>query len=156
VSHRLLIKDSQVITLDPNLGDLPLASVLIEGSRIVDIAPDIPVGDAEVIDGAGKIVLPGLIDSHRHMWQGVIRNIGADSTLTEYFAKILPSTGVHFEPEDVCIGNLMSAVDAIDSGVTTLLDWCHIVNTPEHADAAVAALKDSGARAVFGYGARAA
>jgi 5-methylthioadenosine/S-adenosylhomocysteine deaminase len=152
MTQRLLIQNGHVITLDPKLGELDRADVLVVDSKIAQIGPDISVADAETVDASGMVVMPGLIDSHRHMWQGVIRNIGADSTISEYFSKIMPMTGAHFRPEDVYIGTLMSALDALNSGVTTLLDWCHIVNTPEHADAAVGGLQDSGARAVFGYG----
>ena len=112
-------------------------------------------GDAEVIDASGMIVMPGFVDSHRHIWEGVLRNIGTDVPLegrSSYISHVLHKLAPAFRPEDAYVGNLLSALSAIDAGITTLLDWSHIQASPEHTDAAVEALHNSGLRAVFAYG----
>jgi cytosine/adenosine deaminase-related metal-dependent hydrolase len=152
---RLLIRSGYVITMDPDLGDLPSADILVDGSRIVKVAPHIdpgPTWDGEVINAAGKLVTPGLVDNHRHMWQGLIRGRSANLTFGEYFEHTLENISGRFTPEDIYLGNLLSAYEALDAGTTTILDWSHALNTPEHAAAAVQALEDSGIRAVFAYG----
>ena len=149
---RTLIKGATVITMDAGLGVLPVGDVLVEGETITRIAPSIEVGEAEVIDAAGKVVIPGLIDTHRHTWQAFLRGIAADWTLGQYMTGLHLGLSAHFTPEDTYAGNLLGAVEALGSGITTLLDWSHNVDTPAHADAAVEALFDSGIRAVFGHG----
>ena len=104
------------------------------------------------IDGRGMIAMPGLINGHIHLWQTALRGVAADWTLDQYFGVLIGQVVRLYTPEDVYIGNLVGALDQINSGVTTLFDWCHIVNTPDHADAAVDALQDAGIRAVFAYG----
>jgi 5-methylthioadenosine/S-adenosylhomocysteine deaminase len=152
---RRLIKGATVITMDPEIGDLATGDVLIEGDKIVQIAPSIPVEDAEIIEASGKIVMPGFVDSHRHIWEGLLRNLGTDVPLegrTSYISFVLHKLAPAFRPEDAYVGNLVSALGAIDAGVTTLLDWSHIQGSPEHTDAVIEALKDSGLRSVFAYG----
>ena len=152
---RRLIKGGTVITMDPELGDFVRGDVLVEGDEILQIGPSIPVEDAETIDATGTIVIPGFVDTHRHIWEGLLRNIGTDVPLegrTSYISFVLHKLAPAFRPEDAYVGNLVSALGAIDAGVTTLLDWSHIQGSPEHTDAVIAALEDSGLRAVFAYG----
>jgi 5-methylthioadenosine/S-adenosylhomocysteine deaminase len=152
---RRLIKGGMVISLDPAIGDLASGDVLVEGDKIVQVAPSIPVEDAEIIDATGMLVLPGFVDSHRHIWEGLLRNIGTDVPLegrTSYISFVLHKLAPAFRPEDAYAGNLISALGAIDAGITTLLDWSHIQSSPAHTDAVVEALEDSGLRAVFAYG----
>ncbi|MFE2044914.1 amidohydrolase family protein [Streptomyces sp. NPDC059477] len=153
ISHELLISGGTVLTVDPELGDLPRGDVLVRDGLIVAVGPDIPATGAEVVDATGMIVLPGLVDTHRHLWQSAVRQIAADWTLGQYAERMLGTLGPRFTAEDVYIADLMGALECLNGGVTTVLDWSHIMNTPEHADAAVAALNDSGMRAVFAYGA---
>jgi hypothetical protein len=91
-------------------------------------------------------------NGHIHLWQTALRGVAADWTLDHYFGMLIGQVVKLYAPEDVYIGNLIGALDQINSGVTTLFDWCHIVNTPTHADAAVDALRDAGIRAIFAYG----
>ncbi|HLT97341.1 MAG TPA: amidohydrolase family protein [Acidimicrobiia bacterium] len=154
-TSRLLIRGGTVLTLDGELGDMPGADLLIEGDRIAAIRPGIEADDAEVIDATGMIVMPGFVDTHRHIWEGVLRNIGTDVPLegrTSYITFVLHKLAPAFRPEDAYLGNLVSALGAIDAGITTLLDWSHIQGSPAHTDAVVQALNDSGIRAVFAYG----
>jgi 5-methylthioadenosine/S-adenosylhomocysteine deaminase len=149
---RTLLKNGCVLTLDPALGNHRQADLLIEGTRIAAVGRNLAIADAQVIDASNMIVMPGFIDTHRHIWEGILRNIAADATLDEYFVDILGVLAPVYRPQDAYAGNLVSALGAIDAGVTTLLDWSHIQNTPEHSDAAIAALRESGLRSVFAYG----
>jgi 5-methylthioadenosine/S-adenosylhomocysteine deaminase len=154
-SGRTLIRGGTVLSLDPELGDLPTGDVLIEGERILAVGRDLSNGEAEQIDATGMIVMPGFVDSHRHIWEGLLRNIGTDVPLegrTSYISFVLHKLAPAFRPEDAYVGNLVSALGAIDAGITTLLDWSHIQDSPAHTDAVIQALNDSGLRAVFAYG----
>jgi 5-methylthioadenosine/S-adenosylhomocysteine deaminase len=149
---RTLIKGAYVITVDPGLGDLPCADVLIEGRRIAAVGSDLGVADAEVVDGTDRIVIPGFVDTHRHLWQTQLRGIAADWTLMQYLTAILGRLAPAFTPEDTYAGNLLGVLEGLDAGITTMVDWSHALNTPEHADAAFDALSHSGARAVLAHG----
>jgi cytosine/adenosine deaminase-related metal-dependent hydrolase/ribose/xylose/arabinose/galactoside ABC-type transport system permease subunit len=152
---RILVRGGTVLSLDPGIGDLAAGDVLIEGDRILAVAPALTNGDADVIDASGMIVMPGFVDSHRHIWEGLLRNIGTDVPLegrTSYISFVLHKLAPAFRPEDAYVGNLVSALGAIDAGITTLLDWSHIQGSPAHTDAVIQALHDSGLRAVFAYG----
>jgi len=148
----ILIKGGCVLTLDRALGDFEVADLLIEGKTISAVRPSITAPYAEVIDASRMIVMPGLVDTHRHMWQGILRNVLPDGSLEDYRDIVQRTFGAKYTPDDVYAGDLFSALGAIDSGVTCVLDWSHIHNTPAHSDAAVKALFDSGARAIFAYG----
>ncbi|WP_229701422.1 amidohydrolase family protein [Streptomyces camponoticapitis] len=127
--------------------------VLVIGDSVEAIGHDlaVPEGTAE-IDAAGGILMPGMIDSHRHMYQTALRGIGADWTLSQYFVFCYLNWGKLFRPQDIYAGNVLAAVEALDAGVTTTLDWSHGLQTPEHADAAVDALQATPGRFVLGYG----
>jgi cytosine/adenosine deaminase-related metal-dependent hydrolase len=98
------------------------------------------------------IVMPGFVDTHRHTWQTPVRGVLPCCTLDNYFAVMLGSVGGHYRPEDVHVGNYAGALEALNGGVTTLLDWSHINNTPDHSDAAIQGLKDAGIRAIYAHG----
>lgn len=151
---RILLKGGTVLTMDPVLGNFQHADVLIQGSKIAAVGPNIQNDSAEIIDASDMIVMPGFIDTHRHIWEGLLRNIGADIPLegrSGYIRYVLGKLAPAYRPEDAYAGNLISALGAIDAGITTLLDWSHIQGSPEHTDAVVKALQDSGLRAVFAY-----
>ncbi len=150
--NRTLIKGATVITLDSELGDLDDADLLVEGGRIALVEPGIDFDDAELIDATSMIAIPGFVDTHRHTWQSQLRGIAADWSLAQYFTGILGSLGPVYRADDVYAGNLLGLLEALDAGITTVLDWSHIMNTPDHADAAYQALLDAGGRAVFAYG----
>jgi len=152
MTERVLLRGGHVLSMDPTIGELGVGDVLIEDGTIVAVAPGIETGDADVIDVAGQVVLPGFVDTHRHTWQSTMRALCADWSLTEYFRGIRQTISPRYEPEDVYTGNYVGALEALDAGVTTLLDFSHCVNTPAHADAALDALLETGIRAVFGLG----
>lgn len=149
---RTALVGGTVLSMDPAIGELADATVLIADGRIEAVGQGLDVGDAEVFDARDRIVLPGFVDTHRHTWQALWRNIGADWTLGHYLIGLHAGLSGFYRPEDTYAGNLIGTVEALDSGITTLLDWSHNLATPDHADAAVAALKESGARAVFAHG----
>ena len=153
-TDRKLIKGGTVLSMDPSVGDFT-GDVLIDGATIVRVGPELSNGEVEVIDATGMIVMPGFVDTHRHIWEGLLRNIGTDVPLegrNGYISFVLHKLAPAFRPQDAYVGNLVSALGAIDAGITTLLDWSHIQGSPAHTDAVIQALKDSGMRAVFAYG----
>ncbi|RAO24547.1 S-methyl-5'-thioadenosine deaminase [Micromonospora noduli] len=149
----VVFRNGLVLTMDDAHTVLPGADVLVVGGRIAQVgvgltAPD----DALEIDATGGILMPGMVDTHRHLWQTAMRGYGADWTLTQYFVWYYLESGKLFRPEDVYAGNLLGAIEAIDAGVTTTVDWSHGLQTPEHADAAVDALEAVDGRFVLAYG----
>jgi cytosine/adenosine deaminase-related metal-dependent hydrolase len=151
MSTKTLIRGGHVLTMDPDIGDLSQGDVLIEDDRIVAVAPRIEA-DAEVIDATGFLVIPGFIDTHRHTWQAAIRGVAPDATLDDYFVDILDTFAPHYRAQDVYHSNLAGALECLNAGITTLVDWSHINNTPEHPDAAIRALQETGIRCQYAYG----
>jgi 5-methylthioadenosine/S-adenosylhomocysteine deaminase len=151
-SNRYLIRGAWVLSQDPGIGELRSADILIADGRIEAIAADLGGTDAEVIDGTDRIALPGFVDTHRHSWQSLIRHMSTDWTLPQYFSGVRGVLGNNYTPEDMYAANLIAMLDALDSGITTLVDWSHNNNTPEHADAAIQGVLDAGIRCVWAYG----
>src|SRR5260370_40614891 len=149
---RLLIRRGYVATMHRPIGVRSDADVLVQGDRIAAVARSLDADDAEVIDARGSVVLPGMVDTHRHTWQTLMRGICANWTLNDYFNGMRLIISPAYSAQDVYLGNYLGAVDAINSGATTILDFSHCVNSPEHGDAAIAGLRDAGIRALFGYG----
>ncbi len=153
---RTLIHGATVITMDTARGGasgvLPRADILVSGDLITEIAPVIAADDVERIDASGCIVIPGLINAHMHTWQTALRGVAANWTLPEYFRKMHAGLATAFAPEDLHIATLVGALNQLNCGTTTLVDWCHNNPTPAHNDAAVAGLRQSGIRAAFFHG----
>lgn len=149
---RLLIKGGSIVSMDPAIKDLPQGDVLVENGRIAAIAPSLTADNAEIIDAAGMIVLPGLINAHVHTWQSALRGVAGDWTVGKYMQAMHAGLATLFRPEDVRIANLMGALNSLNSGTTTIVDWCHVNRTPEHTDAGIEGLAASGARALFLHG----
>ena len=152
-----LIRGGHVLTLDPQLGELPRGDVLILGDQIVQVAPNLNLpGPGEIIDAEGMVVAPGLVDNHRHLWATLLRGFSADHSFGDYFGQVLLTVSPKLTTDDVYLGCLLGAYEALNTGVTTVLDWNHGTNTRDHALSAVTALRDSGIRALFGYSSPAA
>jgi cytosine/adenosine deaminase-related metal-dependent hydrolase len=151
MTNRMLLRGGYVLSVDPNIGDLPRGDVLIEDDEIVAVQPDISA-DAEVIDATGFVVIPGFVDTHRHTWEAAIRGCAPNSTLDDYFVGVLDTFAPAYRPEDVYASNLAGALECINAGITTLVDWSHINNTPEHPDAGIRGLQETGIRAQYAYG----
>ncbi|HEY8478541.1 MAG TPA: amidohydrolase family protein [Spirillospora sp.] len=149
----VVLRGGVVLPMTAGREVLDRADVLVTGDTITAVGPDleVPGGTAE-IDASGGIVMPGMIDTHRHMWQTAMRGYGADWTLTQYFVWYYLEHGRLFRPEDIYAGNLLAALEAIDAGVTTVVDWSHGLQTLDHAEAAVDALRSVPGRFVLAYG----
>src|SRR5690606_32828873 len=150
---RTLIKNATVLTVDPDLGDMPGADILIEGNAIAEVERNPAAGDAAVIDGSHWIVIPGLVNAHIHTWEFQLRGIGSDWVGSrDYHANMHRGMATHYTARDVYVGNLLGALNQIHHGATTIFDWCHILRDAEMTDAAIEGLEASGIRAVFGRG----
>jgi cytosine/adenosine deaminase-related metal-dependent hydrolase len=150
---RTLITGGTVVSMDAAVGDFDRGDVLIEDGVIVEVAERIDAPDAAMIGATDRIVLPGFVDTHRHTWQTAFRGIGADWTFADYVVAVHGTLKPHYEPEDVYLGNLLGRLEALHSGVTTMLDWFHAAQSPEHADAALAGLRAVPGRSILCYGA---
>jgi cytosine/adenosine deaminase-related metal-dependent hydrolase len=149
---RTIIRDGTVVSLDPDIGELEGADVLIEDGEIVDVGHGLSAENAEVVDASGQIVVPGFVDSHIHLAQTQVRGIAGDwSLMGEYFDHMLGNITGLYRPEDMYLGGLFGAFEKLHTGTTTALDWSY-PNTLEHGERAVDALKDAGLRAVYTYG----
>jgi cytosine/adenosine deaminase-related metal-dependent hydrolase len=149
----VVLRGGAVLPMDDARTVLTDTDVLVVGDRVAAVGPRLPVpeGTAE-IDASGGLVMPGMIDTHRHMWQTAMRGYGADWTLAQYFVWYYLEHGTRFRPVDVHAGNTLAAVEALEAGVTTVVDWSHGLQTPEHADAAADALLSVPGRHVLAYG----
>jgi len=151
MTNRILIRGGTVLSMDPHIDDLAPGDDLIEDDRIAAVDRQIDA-DAEIVDATGRIVIPGFVDSHRHTWEAAIRNCAPNATLDDYFVEILDTFAPLYRAEDVYASNLAGSLECLNAGITTLVDWSHINNTPEHPDAAIKALQETGIRAQYAYG----
>jgi 5-methylthioadenosine/S-adenosylhomocysteine deaminase len=154
MSKELLIKGGHVVTVDTHLGDLPAGDVLATDGVITAVGKDLKpaTAEAEVIDAAGRLVIPGMVDTHRHVWQGAIGGFTPQITGAGYGPAVLTGISLKHTPEDIYAGTLWGALQAMDAGITTIADWAHNDQSPAHADADLRGLRDSGIRGYFLYG----
>lgn len=160
--RRILLKGGVIVSMDPTVGNLSTGDILIEGKQIRQIAPNLDAsgreGKAIVIDAKNTILIPGLIDAHIHAWEGGIArlipnsNSVNDDAKHNYFTVVHQTLGPGYRPEDIYIGNLLTALSCIDAGITCMCDNSHNSRSSAHADSAVRGLLDSGARAVYAGG----
>jgi cytosine/adenosine deaminase-related metal-dependent hydrolase len=165
-NRRVVLKGGTIASMDPAVGNFASGDILIEGDRIAAIGAAIET-DAPIIDAAGMIVIPGFCDPHIHAWQGNLPRIVAnqlgdnrdiqiapdDPRATQSYTHVMHQTfSHHYRPEDIYAGTLMSLVAALNGGITTVVDNAHNTRSPEHSDASVQALVDSGVRGVHAYG----
>ena len=161
-SRRYVIRGGSVMSMDPLVGDFAQADVLVEGKKILSVGPHIHAGTADVIDATGRIVMPGFIDTHHHQFETSLRSFLADGILindgsnspsgnTTYYEFILNKFAPVYRPQDVYINEVFGGLSQLDDGVTTVHDVSQIHHSPQHSDAAIKALFDTGRRAAFGY-----
>jgi len=148
---KTLLKGGTVISMDPEVGDLDVADVLVEDGKISAIQQSLDA-DAEMVDCTGKILIPGFIDSHRHTWEAAIRGCAPNATLDDYFVEVLDTFAPLYQADDVYASNLAGSLECLNAGITTLVDWSHINNTPDHPDAGIRALQETGIRSQYAYG----
>jgi cytosine/adenosine deaminase-related metal-dependent hydrolase len=149
----VLLRGGTVLPMDDARSVLTGTDVLVLDDRIAEMGHGLVAPDgAVVVDASDGIVMPGMIDTHRHMWQTAMRGYGADWTLTQYFVWYYLEHGKSFRPQDIHAGNTLAAIEALDAGVTTCVDWSHGLQTIDHAEAAVDALRSVPGRFVLAYG----
>ena len=147
-----VIRGATVLTMDPKIGDFEHGDVHVRNGAIVAVAPQIAAGAATAIDGGGMICMPGFIDTHWHLWTTVCRPIiRIDDPKRGYFP-VTSALGRHFTPEDSYRSVRLGIAEALSAGATTVHNWAHNVRTPEHADAELRAMRDTGLRGRFSYG----
>jgi cytosine/adenosine deaminase-related metal-dependent hydrolase len=147
----VVIRNAYVMTMEPGQADLPSGDVHVDNGVIAEIGNDLAAPGAEVIDGRGFIVLPGLIDTHWHMWTTLLRNMSGDDRAHGYFP-MTTALGKVFTPRDMYTGTLLSSAEALHSGITTVNNWCHNIMTHEHAVEDLRAMQETGLRGRFSYG----
>jgi 5-methylthioadenosine/S-adenosylhomocysteine deaminase len=152
-ARRIVLKGGVVLTLDPRVGDFAQADVLIEDGKIREVQPNVAVsGDAAVIDATNRIVLPGFVDTHHHCAQGLLRNILTNGLLDpDYRRDITTTLTPAYAADEAYAGSLVTALGMIEGGTTTVVDTSQTSHTPEHSDAMIRALQESGIRAVYAY-----
>jgi cytosine/adenosine deaminase-related metal-dependent hydrolase len=152
-SESILIRGGTVLTCDPKCPSALTGDVLVVDGRIraVGSAVESDAG-AEVIDARGRIVLPGLVDAHQHVWEAPYLLQGPDMNIKSYFSDFVPRVAPAVTPEGLLGDTRELAGTVLRAGTTTIFDWCHVTNTLEHAEASVEGLVQSGIRAIFGYG----
>jgi cytosine/adenosine deaminase-related metal-dependent hydrolase len=146
-----IIRDAYVMTMEPTLGDIPGGSIHVRNGEIVAVGRDIKAQGAQVIDGQGTIVLPGLVETHWHMWNTLLRSMAIDRQRFGYFPTSA-QLGAFYTPNDMYLGTRLAAAEAINAGITFVHDWCHNPRTPEHARENIRALAETGIRSRFSYG----
>ena len=146
-----VVRNAHVLTMDATIGDLAHGDVHVREGAIVAVGADLPAPNARTIDGRDMIALPGLIDTHNHLWNATCRSAVMEGPQHGYFPTVL-ALGKQYTPEDTYHGVRLACAELIYSGVTTVHDWAHNIRSPAHADADVRALIDCGIRGRFSYG----
>ena len=147
----LLIRGGRVVTMVDGTAEHAV-DLLVRNGRIAAIGPALAADDADILDARGMIVLPGFVDAHRHVWQTQLRTVATDWSLFNYFTQMRLIYAAFYQPDDVYLGNLIGALEALNAGITTIVDHCHILHSPEHTDEAIRGLDDAGIRGLFCYG----
>ena len=149
---RTLFRGGYVVSVDKTIGNVKNCDVLVDGDRIVSVGQDLPVEGAEVIDATNCIILPGFVDVHRHTWQTQLRSAAKNWTLYDYLVTMRMCYPAFYTEDDAYLGNYMGGLDSINSGITTIVDHCHLCNSPEYVDRLIDGLDNSGIRGIWCYG----
>lgn len=147
----LIIRNGYLLTMDPAQGDAAMSDVRIEGDRIVEIGRDLTATGAMEIDATGKIVFPGLIDGHNHLWLSLLRSTGGDWSFPRYMVEARAIYAGCFDADAAYLANYAGGVASLNAGITSIVDHCHLQSTPEVSDALARGLKDSGIAGAFCY-----
>lgn len=145
----LLLRGGRLLL--PDVTEAAAGDVLLRDGRIAAIGVDLEASDVEVLDAAGKLIVPGLVDTHLHMWQTPLRGMTADLWSREYFHIVHPMSE-YYTAEDMYWATYAGALELLSHGVTQVFDYCHSANSPAHVDASIRALRDAGIRATYGFG----
>src|SRR6185503_19984519 len=150
---RELIQNATIISMDPKIGVVDGGDILVDDGKIVEVGKNISAGAAQIVDARDMIVTPGLVNAHIHTWEFPLRGIGANwVSKRDYHANTHQNLATRYTAKDVQASNLLGALNQLNHGTTTIMDWCHILRDGEMADAAIGGLEESGVRAVFAYG----
>src|SRR5690606_28861943 len=141
-TQRTVIRGGRVLAGDPLTAHVRAADLLIEDGRVTAIESDLAGVDAEIIDATGRWVLPGFVDTHRHLWQTTMRGLTANWNLKDYFWCIRNHFGGLHDPDDVYSSQYAGGLDALVNGATTTNVHPLITNSPDLSDAAVRGLLD--------------
>src|SRR5262245_177296 len=153
-NQRILLKGGTVVSMDPKVGNFVKGDILIEGKKITAVSAELRgPAQAQVIDAANTIIIPGFVDAHRHSWEGQLRRIIPSGAINDYMATTHQGFARYYRPHDIYVGNLITALGCIDAGITCIIDNSHNSRSAAHSDAAIQALFDSGIRAVHASGA---
>lgn len=148
----VVIRNAYVMTMEPGAADIPNGDVHVNDGVIVAVGEKLNAPGATVIDGRTMIVLPGLVETHWHMWNSLLRSMSGDTPERGYF-RTTATLGKLFQPNDMYQGTRLACAEAINSGTTFVHDWCHNIRSPEYAEEDLRALRESGLRGRFSYGA---
>jgi 5-methylthioadenosine/S-adenosylhomocysteine deaminase len=144
VTSRVLLRGGCVLRLTPKAPNLAEGDVLIEDGTIAEVGRGLRARDAEVIDASDSIVMPGFVDTHRHAWASLFRNLG-DAAASPSGLRLR----AHYDPDDVYAATLIALLGAAEAGITTIVDWSDVSAGDAAAEAALRAHADSGLRTVF-------
>ena len=153
-ARRILIKGGVVLTLDRQIGDFAQGDVLIDNGKIREVRPTIAVSgdDVAVVEGSDHILIPGFVDTHCHSYQGLLRGVLANGLLNPDYNQIVQNTVTPvYQAGDAYAGMLVTALGMIDIGTTAIVDISQVSHSPEHSDALIRALQETGLRAVHSY-----
>jgi 5-methylthioadenosine/S-adenosylhomocysteine deaminase len=149
--RELLLQNAYVMTMDPELGDIPGGDVHVKNGAIVAVGKALKAPAAAVFDGQHMIVLPGLVETHWHMWNTLLRSFAGEKPDQGYFPTAA-AFGKIMTPDDMYHGARLAAAEALHSGITTVHDFCHNGQSRPHAEADIRALQEAGLRARWSYG----
>ena len=147
-----VVRGAHVLTMDPALGELPAGDVHVRAGAIVAVGAGVAAPGAEVIDGRGMICMPGFVETHWHLWTSICRPIVRNDDPRYGYFPVTSRLGPHFTPQDSYRSVRLGLAEALSAGVTTVHNWAHNIRSPAHADAELAAMRDTGIRGRFAYG----
>ena len=147
----LVLRNAYVMTMDPVLGDIAGGDVHIRNGEIVAVGKAIQAPGAAVIDGRKTIVLPGLVETHWHMWNTLLRSFAGEKADQGYFPTAA-TFGQAMTPDDMYHGSRLAAAEALNCGMTAVHSYCHNLRSRAHGEADVRALREAGLRARWSYG----
>jgi len=146
-----LIRNGALITVDRALGVMPRADILVRNGVIERIGRGLQAQGAEVIDASDRIVMPGFVNSHCHLWSAIGRSFTARNGGFSYYpAK--NATSELYSAEDFYNSVLLGCAELAHGGTTTVHNWSHNTRTPAHADAELRAHQHGLLRARYSYG----
>lgn len=146
-----VVRDAQVLTMDPTLGDLPHGDLHVRDGVIVAVGTGLSAPGVTVLDGQGMIALPGFVETHWHLWTSLARNLTGGPPAPGYVS-LFRRLGPHYTPTDTYNAVRLGLAEGLAAGVTTVHDWSHNIRDPAYADSSLRAHAEVGMRARFSYG----